>query len=65
MLELERRALQELGAAETCLLRALLKGRENSMSLDPLDFSSQDEGAEPGFCQGRTHLHKGQLSQVR
>lgn len=33
MLVLERRALQELGAVETCLLRALLEGREHSINL--------------------------------
>ena len=65
MLVLERRALQELGAAETCLLRALLEAREHSVNLDSLDLSGQDDGARPGFWQGMAHLHKGRLRQVR
>lgn len=46
---LERRALRELGAAETCLLGALLTGKEHSMSLDFLDLPGQEDGAQPGF----------------
>lgn len=55
----------EDGSARAGCCRDLLEGRGHSINLDFLDLSGRDDGAQPSFWQRMTHLHEGQLSQVR